>query len=109
MLHTHTMIKYETQNEFLLSNLRDVEVHKQQLEQTLSDLKSELDDLHVREKVLLRSAQEQAVGIARESASEVKQAMEVEIEEREAQHSAKVRKLQAEIADKQTEISNITK
>ena len=102
-------MQYESQNESLISNLREVEAHKQDLEQTLSDLKGELDDLRIREKTLLLSAKEEAEGSAKESASEMKQAMEEEMEEREARHTLKVRKLQAEITDKEAEITNITK
>lgn len=83
--------------------MREVEVHKQELEHTLSDLKGELEDLRVREKSL------QAEGSARESASEIKQAMEEEMEERETRHILRVQKLQAEILGKETEISTITK
>ena len=55
------------------------------------------------------SAREEAEGTARECASEMKQAMEEEMQEREARHVVKVQKLQAEIADKEAEITNITK
>lgn len=86
-----------------------MEFHKHELEETLSDLKGELDDLRTREKSLLLSAREEAEGCAKESASEMKQAMEEEMEEREARHALKVRKLQADIMEKEGEINNITK
>jgi uncharacterized protein YbgA (DUF1722 family) len=86
-----------------------VETHKEELEQTLTDLKQELDDLHTREKTLLMSAREEAEGSVMETATEMKQAMEVELEEREAKHSLKVRKLQSDIAEKESAINNITK
>ena len=92
-----------------MSNLHDVESHKHDLEQTLSDLQHELEDLHTREKALLMSAREEAEGTAMETATEMKQAMEEEMEEREAKHTLKVKKLQAEIADKEAAISSITK
>lgn len=108
--YTYTSIlQYEIQNDTLMSNLHRVESHKQELEQTLLDLKGELEDLHSREKNLLLSAREEAVGTAMETATEMKQAMEEEMEEREAKHTLKVRKLQADIIEKETAISNITK
>ena len=69
----------------------------------LKDSTEQLDELRTREKALLS---EQARGSA---ASEVKQAMELELEEREARHAARVQKLQAEITEKEAEITNITK
>lgn len=96
-------VQFESQNEQLLSSLHDVEAHKQELEQVLADLKGELDELRSREKALLADESETT------SASLVKQAMEQELEEREARHMAKVQKLQAEIVEKETEITNITK
>ena len=102
-------LQYEAQNDALLENLREVESHKQDLDLTLSDLTSELNDMRAREKALLLSAKEEAEGTALESATEMKQAFEEEIEEREARHVSKVRKLQAGIAEKEAEINNITK
>ncbi len=92
-----------------MSNLQDVELHKQELDLTLSDLKGELGDLRSREKTLLLSAREEAEGSAKESASELKHAMEEVMEEREALHAVKVRKLQADISEKESEVTNITK
>lgn len=86
-----------------------MESHKLDLDQTLSDLTSELNDMRAREKALMLSAKEEAMGTALESASEMKQAFEDEIEEREARHISKVRKLQADISEKEAEINNITK
>ena len=103
------MPQYESQNESLVSNLQEVEVHKGKLEQTLGGLKCELEELRSREKALLMSARQEAEGSARECASEMKQAMEEEMQEREAKHAVKVQKLQAEIVDKEAEITNITK
>lgn len=102
-------MQYESQNETLLSSLQEVEVHKEALEQTLMGLKHELEDLRSREKALLLSAREEAEGSVRECASEMKQAMEEEMQEREAKHAVKIQKLQAEIVDKEAEITNITK
>ena len=78
-------------------------MHKKELEQVLTDLKGELEELRSREKALLADESQTS------SASQVKQAMEQELEEREARHTAKVQKLQAEIMEKETEITNITK
>lgn len=101
-LYLISPLQYESQNESLLSNFREVKVHKQELEQVLTDLKDELDDLRTREKTLLSDE-------SRGSASDVKQAMEMELEEREARHTVRVQKLQAEITEKEGEITNITK
>lgn len=92
-----------------MENLREMESHKQDLDQTLSELTSELNGMRAREKAMLLSAREEAEGTALESASEMKQAFEEEIEEREARHVSKVRKLQADIAEKEAEINSITK
>lgn len=79
-----------------------------ELEGTLKELKSELEELKAREKALLLSVKEEAEGAA-SNTTEIKQAMEAELEERDARHAAKVHKLQTEIADKESEISNISK
>ena len=79
------------------------------MEHTLGGLKCELEELRGHEKALLSSARQEAEGSARECASEIKQAMEEEMQEREAKHAVKVQKLQAEIVDKEAEITNITK